>query len=237
MDKPQNYYEMIQSGEAQGLTHSMPTLELSQGEMAEQARQSKMVTLGFDRYESITPIGDLDPDMQLTDDGRADVAEAIRAVKDWVLGKRPWLSLVGPTGTGKTVMLKAAVWRLLEMEKRPYYITSSQFDREIKRFDAEQDPDDWVEKLGRDPEFLVVDDLGSGLKVTDYNTSRLERVFDIRYRLALPTAVAANLLPLDLERSVGARVYSRLRDARLGRFVPIRGADMRPELAVEGDAD
>jgi DNA replication protein DnaC len=209
----------------------MPTKDYSPEEIAEQQYQSALVACGF-RRDEIMPES-FDPKIQPKGKQRDDARVALAAVKDWVNGDLTWITFAGPPGTGKSHLLKAAIWRLHNRGESAFYITGYEFDRYIKDFEqsmAKVTPDEWVERLANNVQYLVLDDLGSGMKASDYNISRLERVFDIRARRGLPTGTAFNMLPDELETIVGMRVFSRLKDARLGRIVPMRCEDARPLL-------
>lgn len=60
-----------------------------------------------------------------------------------------------------------------------------------------------------DLELLVLDDLGSE-RPTDWTAERLYALVNRRWLEERPTICTSNLGPADLERAVGARVYSRL---------------------------
>jgi len=203
--------------------------------MAERQRHSDMVACGFHPSEQVLTLADFNIDLQPSGKPREDAIAARGNLKRWMSDEFKWLTLAGPPGTGKSHLLRGAVMQLFKHGDRPYYITGYDFDKRIKDFnrDDKLDPDDWVERLATGPTHLIVDDLGSGMKASDYNMSRLERLYDIRYSRRLPTATAFNLLPAELEDVVGMRVYSRLKDARLGRIVPMRCEDARPLLTSD----
>ena len=199
---------------------------------------------GLDQ-ESPTPESDFsffDPGLQETAEGQEEAQRFLEAVQHWTNqtpDAKPWLLIEGGVGIGKTELLRSAVWQMTQNELNPYYITAYEFDARIKQFrsTAENanseiyvDPDEWVQKLSRLP-ILVMDDVGAGVRDSEYVVSRFERLFATRYQLRLPTALSTNLTSERFIRTVGARVYSRLTDASLGSIIELNHCnDVRPFL-------
>lgn len=159
-------------------------------------------------------------------------------IKAWTEGHSlPWILLTGPSGTGKTHLLAAAI---ASITWRAYYLTADTFDRRIKEFQRPVseliyiDPDFWVsERLGN-VHHLAIDDIGSGHGFSDYTRQRWERLIDLRYRREAPTLFATNLTRTQLTEALGTRVMSRLSDTSLVEEVPIPIEDVRPTLGIQG---
>lgn len=84
--------------------------------------------------------------------------------------------------------------------------------------------DDQAFKRAANVDLLVLDDLGAE-RQTDWSADRISAVLVCRYDECLPTIVTSNLDPATLERTVGARIYSRLYGAALR--LKVAGEDRR----------
>lgn len=135
-----------------------------------------------------------------------------------------WLLLYGGMGTGKTHLLAAAFYALLANKRYPVYtLTPALLDHVREGLDMEQ-PGAFGARfhaVQRAP-ILILDDLGAE-KRSEWSDELLFKLLDYRYREALPTAVATNLIPADLE----PRIASRLQDRALSTVVMMRGPDYR----------
>lgn len=175
-----------------------------------------------------------DPDLQTTAQGRQEAVHLVKAVKAWSDGDEgtpEWLLIAGATGTGKTQLLKTAVWSQKCRDIWSRYTTAYLFDRQVKDFQnsfssygngPSKDPDVWVEELASVSGGLVIDDIGAGYVDKGWTKTRFERLFDIRYERRLPTAIATNLSGEGFLTAVGERVYSRVSDNSLGRILNLQ---------------
>lgn len=182
----------------------------------------------FDRARRLSDISD--PLLRLDFAGydASDNAEALTAAQAWSTddGQReqPWLLLYGLMGTGKTHLLAAAFNALVARGRYPLYaLTPSLLDHVRDALDSER-PQDYGARFRavQQAPILILDDLGAE-KRTAWTDETLFKLLDYRYRQQLPTAVATNLLPDDLEE----RIASRLQDVHIGRTVLMLGADRR----------
>lgn len=141
---------------------------------------------------------------------------------------RPWLLLYGGYGTGKTRLLAAAFNALLAAGRYPLYIVVPPFlDYVRDGLNAEKNGRDTGaysarSRAVREAPLLILDDLGAE-KRSDWTDEALFKLLDYRYRAALPTAVATNVLLGDLE----GRIASRLRDHARAVAIPMSGPDYR----------
>lgn len=178
-----------------------------------------------------------DPSLQTSAEAQREATELLQAVKAWSEeeeGTEAWLLIAGPTGTGKTQLLKTAVWSQKLRNVWSRYITAYTFDRQVKTFQTStsdrssgvfKDPDTWVEELASIPGGLVIDDVGVGYVDKGWTKTRFERLFDIRYERRLPTAIATNLTGEGFLAAVGEPVYSRITDRSLGRILKLQQCD------------
>lgn len=136
-------------------------------------------------------------------------------------GWRPWLFLHGGFGSGKTHLLAAAFYTLLDAGYAPIYtVVPLLLDHIRDGINA----GDYSARFYavRDCPILLLDDLGAESQ-TPWAQEALFKLVDYRYRLGLPLAVATNLKPDDLEPRVG----SRLRDRKLSAPIAMAGPDWR----------
>lgn len=113
-----------------------------------------------------------DPSLQTSAEAQREATELLQAVKAWSEeeeGTEAWLLIAGPTGTGKTQLLKTAVWSQKLRNVWSRYITAYTFDRQVKTFQTStsdrssgvfKDPDTWVEELASIPGGLAIVDVG-----------------------------------------------------------------------------
>lgn len=160
----------------------------------------------------------------------SDDAEALEAAQAWARDvakgdtRQPWLFLFGDPGNGKTHLLGAAFYALLDAGKAPIYtVTPLLLDYIQKGIEAKGE-NEYAARFDavRECPILILDDLGAE-KRTEWKDERLFALIDYRYRLKLPLAVATNLRPDELAKRIG----SRLQDQRLSRMVLMLGRDRR----------
>lgn len=186
---------------------------------------------GFLKGQRPKTFAEFKPSLQPEAPGRRKAAEALTAVQAWSRAQaRPFLTLSGPSGTGKTHLAEAATLAANEAGRFCRYLTAYEFDRQVKDFrrDDEQSeaimrPDDWVDLLAGHP-MLVIDDIGAGYIDRGWTLTKFERLFDLRYRLKMPTLATTNLSAAEFEQHCGQRIWSRLFDSELG--VVIAGEEM-----------
>jgi DNA replication protein DnaC len=161
-------------------------------------------------------------------------ADALEAAREWAMGYagpgarmpgyKPFLLLYGGWGTGKTHLLGAAFWTLVDGGRAPIYtVTPLLLDHLRDGLNADS-PREYSDRFYavRDCPLLILDDLGAE-KRTEWSEEALFKLVDYRYRLRLPLAVATNLSPDELE----PRIASRLQDRALARVERMLGPDWR----------
>lgn len=153
-------------------------------------------------------------------------ARAAASSAAWASDNRlyPWLVLWGDRGTGKTHLLAAAFNALVAAGKTPIYVVAPML---LDHFREGYDAGDYGERFRSVMEapLLLLDDVGSESR-TRWTDEALFKLLDHRYRYELPTAIATNVLPCDLE----VRIASRLQDVSLAVVVELVGSDMRRRL-------
>ena len=132
-------------------------------------------------------------------------------------GEKRWLSLLGPSGVGKTFILKQAfsvIERAVSFAKWQFPVQSGFRGAQIAHIKPARDLDDYkAPKIFAGYDLLYIEDIGSGAdagggagKVTK---SRLMELLDLR--TGKWTMLDANLLRHDIERELDGRIASRLK--------------------------
>lgn len=194
-------------------------------------------SLSRGRWQRALDASDMTPELLAFDFASYDAtynAAALRAVSDWTRGLicareghlaiPPWIFLYGLTGTGKTRLLAAAFNALMSNGCYPLYtLVPSLLDYVRQGLDVPRGGEYAARfrAVQRAP-ILILDDLGAEAR-TAWGEETLFKLLDHRYREALPTAVASNPLPKDLE----PRIASRLQDRVFSTALLMAGPDYR----------
>lgn len=190
------------------------------------------------RWERALAASDMSPLLRSLDFAGYDATynpDVLRIVADWTKGlvcareghlpmPSPWVLLYGGMGTGKTHLLAAAFNVLLGAGCYPLYTVVPALLDHIREGLDEPDSREYGARFRavRSTEILLLDDLGAE-RSSDWSDELLFKLLDHRYREGLPTLVATNLIPGDLE----PRIASRLQDRRLSTVLLMRGPDFR----------
>lgn len=155
-------------------------------------------------------------------------AQALRQMRAWTSDAAraavPWIFLYGGPGSGKTHLLAAAFNALMAQGRSPLYTLVPDLLDHVRSGLDSPDKGEYASRFDaiREAPILILDDLGAE-KASDWSHETLFKLFDHRYRQELPTAVASNLLPEDLE----PRIASRLQDVALSAALLMTGPDYR----------
>lgn len=157
--------------------------------------------------------------------GTKDALAAFQAVAD---GSGPPLLLCGGiTGNGKTYLMEALT---IEIYKRGAFVrllTAFDYLAVLKGCMEPGHIPPYEEQLRRYMEEprLLIDDLGSGTKGSDWEWGVWEAIINYRYQHRLLTVITTNL---DLAQ-LPARIQSRFSDPAVGRVVLNNATDYRRE--------
>lgn len=135
-----------------------------------------------------------------------DATDAVKAVEEFIAGRRTFLLLTGSPGTGKSVAACVAVRRAIEHRRGAMFARAVEVSR-LSLFDG--DGKATVARMRR-VSLLVIDDLGvEGLN--DGWRATFEDVLDARYQERLDTVMTSNLDVAGFKLRYGARVTDRIR--------------------------
>jgi len=237
----------VTCGDARWLNNSVPQGEKGFGEVTRcptcLTQEEKMSMCGL--ANEILPGSDWDwfnPELQPTEEAKMEAAALKMALIDWVRSKgKRWLLISGAPGIGKSDLVKTAVWLAFCANQGGTYLTAYEFDKRIKDFKDSYDdrkkegdqvythPDKWLEQFATRKR-LALDDVGAGYSDrSGYVKQRFEQLFDIRYRMKLPTLVTTNMTSKEFQQHVGYRVWSRLWDSQLSEVIECHAMqDVRP---------
>lgn len=151
-----------------------------------------------------------------------DLAPVLPAVKRFISdalnhGEKRWLSLLGPSGVGKTFVLKqgfAVIERAVSFGKWQFTVPSGFRGARIAHIKPAVDLDDYkAAKHYGGYDFLYIEDIGSGADAGAGSgkvvKSRLMELLDLR--TGKWTMMDANLYRADIERDLDGRIASRLK--------------------------
>jgi DNA replication protein DnaC len=160
----------------------------------------------------------------------AGTEQALALFKELAAGA-DWYMLLcgGTTGCGKTHLCEALAGELTKKLSEgycPVIVWEDLISRLKSAFSSEHRGEfdarfSGIKKMKQ----LILDDIGMGTMMTEWEWSILEAIVDYRYRNELLTVVSTNM-PLD---KFPKRIVSRFSDALTSRKVANRAEDYRPK--------
>ena len=170
------------------------------------------------------------------------------------IAKNPTESVIiaGDVGRGKSALLSAMLKTMVceiirnnphsngEVLEREVlncvtFISYSEFTKQIRDFDSDDDPSAWFEYIKTQPKLLVIDDLLDG-SVKDWDLIKLSELIDYRYSNHLPIWFTTNFSAKELSQWKGfERSYSRLAARSYCRYFKVTGKDLRKADQDEKD--
>ncbi len=155
----------------------------------------------------------------------ADSLQLIRSVlRDWAQEPQGWITLMGPTGTGKTHLAAAIVLERLARGDGVFFAVVPDLLDYLRRTYSPDNPETYDEVLDalRGVDLLLLDDLGAH-STTPWAREKLYQLFSYRYLQSLPTIITTNVAPDDLD----PRLASRLFDHQQNKVYEIDTRDYR----------
>lgn len=148
---------------------------------------------------------------------------ALDAATQFAANPRGWLYLHGGYGCGKTHLLSAIAWTLIDRGIGAFYVVVPDLIAKLKAtFDGGDEAfADRFERI-KTADVVLLDDLGAE-RATPWVQEQMFELVNSRYLSELPLVVASNLSP----EQIGGRVGSRLDDRFLVDRVPMLARDYR----------
>lgn len=128
--------------------------------------------------------------------------------------KKPTNFLVycGSPGIGKTFLCAALTeWIMINFHEDWRYFTENEILKRLRN-SMDNEKGDYLDSLKYmlDVEFLIIDDLGSSVKASDWREEILFAMLDQRYNSMKPTIITSNYSALEFYNKYHHRIYSRL---------------------------
>lgn len=133
--------------------------------------------------------------------------------------------IAGPTGVGKTYLLKSMANEFIEHGKVVKIITAFKMNQDFKDFSKTHNEDNLNKYLT--PEILFVDDLGTEPLYKNVTIEFLYLVVNERKMKNLPTIITSNLMLNDIFDRYDERIYSRIVDKNSSIAIFMNGNDRR----------
>lgn len=133
--------------------------------------------------------------------------------------------IAGPTGVGKTVLLRCMANELIENGKVVKITTAFNMNQDFKEFFKTRN-EELINKY-LSPEILFIDDLGTEPKYDGVTIECLYLLVNERKMKNLPTVITSNLDLADLRDRYDERIYSRIVDRNSSINIYLDGADKR----------
>ena len=143
---------------------------------------------------------------------------------------KPFITLYGSIGTGKTHLAVSALKALLNRYKTGLYVTASEMLRKITdTWDKNsQVTTSQVIEAYAQKDVLIIDEIGRTLSASNRAQSYLFEVVEERYREMRPTIFVSNVPEEELVNVLDSAVVSRMRE--VGIFVPMVWEDQRTRI-------
>ena len=133
--------------------------------------------------------------------------------------------IAGPTGVGKTVLLRCMANEFIENGKVVKITTAFNMNQDFKEFSKTRNEELLNKYLS--PEILFVDDLGTEPKYDGVTIECLYLLVNERKMKNLSTVITSNLDLADLRDRYDERIYSRIVDRNSSINIYLDGADKR----------
>lgn len=172
---------------------------------------------GFERLESF--------DNSVSTD--KDTTKLFSLMKDWC-NKNSAKNLIfisGPTGVGKTFLLRCMANELIERGKVVKIVTAFSMNQDFKEFKRRLNEEILNNYLT--PEYLFIDDLGTEPKYKDVTIEFLYLIINERKMKKLSTIITSNLDLSDIRDIYDERIFSRIADRETSINIFLNGNDRR----------
>ena len=148
-------------------------------------------------------------------------------MKQWCQSdfKKNLIYIYGPTGVGKTHLMKAMANELIERGKVVRLVTAFKINQDFKSFSKSFD-DEILNKYLQ-TEILFIDDLGTEPLYKNVTLEYFYLVINERKMKKLSTIITSNLDLYDIRERYDERIFSRIMDSQTSIALNLIGKDKR----------
>lgn len=139
--------------------------------------------------------------------------------------KKNLIYLAGPTGVGKTYLMRAMASELIERGKVIKIVTAFAMNQDFKEFSKKHN-DELLNKY-LECEVLFIDDLGTEPLYRNVTLEYLYLIINERKMRKLPTIITSNLDLSDISERYDERITSRIADRESSITILLNGQDRR----------
>lgn len=161
------------------------------------------------------------------------IAKVYAAAKEYIdaypNGGQPFLTVIGVSGTGKTMLVSAIATELMQRGAAAVTVTAFDFVRRAldyhKQFAVENYVDRFTPML--DCDLLVIDDLGKETMLKNVTLEYLYAVINERWLHKKYTVFTSNLTPTQIQDRYGSAITSRMLDKNISQSFAVSGKNER----------
>jgi DNA replication protein DnaC len=154
--------------------------------------------------------------------------DTCKIILEWMQREKNIFLFEGTPGVGKTYLCAAIVNHWYEKKKEIRYFTARSYLERVRfAISNNQDAIGCVHHIC-ESEYLIIDDMGSNLSHTDWQSEIMFETIDCRYNSKLPTIITTNLTRRQIEEIYTERTGSRLY-ASDNLYVKLNAPDRRAQ--------
>ena len=137
-------------------------------------------------------------------------------------------TLCGKTGVGKTFLAECLVTKTLENGKLALFVSSTEMNNYFLQYHTTFNNEKlYYSQILREPDLLVIDDLGTEPILNNVTLDYLTSLLDDRNNEQRTTVITTNLSPAQILERYGDRIQSRMINKKDGYLIKIDGDDLR----------
>lgn len=156
-------------------------------------------------------------------------AHAEKYIDGYPDGKKPFLIIIGSSGTGKTVLASAVATELMKRGAAAVTLSAFDFVKRAKDYHTQFAIEDYYDLFTPmlDCDVLVIDDLGTEVMLKNITREYLYTVINERWLRKKYTIVTSNLPPEKMIERYGEAIFSRLCDKNTAESYMVIAPDKR----------